>query len=71
MKNNKKIWISDVCTEIDVVENGIYECVFKKKKWVVENHRTDKSTPNTWYTIERTIKNICESITIEELQSYF
>lgn len=50
-------------------ESGIYEFSWNSQ-WVLKQRRFDKSKPNQLETVVRTIENIEENITLEELCSY-
>ena len=54
-------------SNVSVEKDGIYECYFNGCNWDIIKERTDKRIPNILSTVTRTISNIEEDITIEDL----
>lgn len=55
---------------MEVVAGGrdmIVECRYMHGTWKIALHRTDREAPNAEYTVEKTLQNIRENITLEEI----
>lgn len=52
-------------------DDGVHECYWDGKEWHVKQRRDDKGgVPNHLVTIRRSIRNIEENVSIDELRSY-